>query len=105
MTEARALSSREINFIARMLEGEHEHLADGLNRALVTPMNDGGMGSLRFTAPEPKRHFGRQIAEQNFADSDGVGVSAAVFVDQLGDLFELDVFKGDFSPLLALPEI
>tara|TARA_R110001606_G_scaffold371109_1_gene527795 strand:+ start:376 stop:507 length:132 start_codon:yes stop_codon:yes gene_type:complete len=31
-------------------------------------------------------------------------VSATLNVDQFGELFELDVFEGDFSPLREIPQ-
>jgi len=67
-------------------------------------MDDGGQGSLRFNAADPGRRFSRQILEYNFRDLDGIAVSATINVDQFGDLYELDLFKGDFTALLAYPE-
>lgn len=69
---------------------------------------DGGMGSLLLLPPdtnaEEVRRMGAEVAEVEFLDSDGVTVSATLNVDQHGRLFELDVFKTDFSPLLQIPE-
>jgi hypothetical protein len=61
-------------------------------------MNDGGMGSLRFVGSADRR-FGKCIGEAEFDDLDGVPVSVALNVDQYGQLFELDLWKVDFSPL------
>ncbi|MET4390470.1 hypothetical protein ABIB73_006252 [Bradyrhizobium sp. F1.4.3] len=65
---------------------------------LVEDMNDGGMGSLRFVG-SADRSFGKCIGEAEFDDADGVLVSLALNVDQRGELFELDLWKVDFSPL------
>lgn len=66
-------------------------------------MDDGGQGSLRFEQPSPRRRFGRQLSEFRFTDSDGVPVSATLNLDQLGDLYELDIFKANFGRVIALP--
>jgi hypothetical protein len=69
-------------------------------------MNDGEMGSLRICedeTPSAGRQFGSKVSEINFVDSDGIPVTAALLLDDDGKLFELDVFKADFSPLLAIP--
>lgn len=69
---------------------------------LVSPMDDGGMGSLRLMTPGlplDGRRFGRKAAEHRFAD-DGVAVLASLFLDQNDVPFELDVWKTDFSPVM-----
>ena len=65
---------------------------------LVEDMNDGGMGSLRFVG-SADRSLGKCIGEAEFDDADGVPVSVALNMDQRGELFELDLWKVDFSPL------
>ncbi|MEL0627413.1 hypothetical protein V6245_10700 [Salinibacterium amurskyense] len=75
-----------------------------LTELTVAAMNDGGMGSLVIGHPAPERRFEDQVAEVTFFDVDGMCVSATLNVDQFGELFELDVFKGDFSPLRAVPQ-
>ncbi len=68
-------------------------------------MPDGGMGSVRFVQEPPEqRIFGEQIAEGLFHDADGVPVSVALNIDQFDDLFELDLWKVDFSPLIRYPD-
>ncbi|MDI1240473.1 MAG: hypothetical protein PSX80_00965 [bacterium] len=69
---------------------------------LVEPMKDGGMGSIRLLpcgVGEERRIYGRTVAEHEFIDSDGVTVLASLNVDQAGDLFEVDIWKTDFTPL------
>ena len=72
---------------------------------MVCPMNDGGMGSLLlFPNGEIKkgRKFGKRISELQFKDQDGVDVIASLNTDQDCDLFELDIWKTDFSKLISL---
>jgi len=69
-------------------------------------MDDGGMGSIRFfhsdQVVEP-RVMARRIAEKQFVDEDGVPILVSVNVDQDGRLFELDIWKADFSRVLRFP--
>lgn len=69
-------------------------------------MNDGGMGSIKFVGPDTTaQKYGSTIAEAEFYDDDGVTVSTALFLDQYGKLFELDIWKVDFSPLRRYPAV
>ncbi len=70
----------------------------------VTEMADGGMGSLSFASSKAHRSFGKVAGECSFADADGVSVEAALLLDKDGDLFELDLWKVDFSPLIRIPD-
>src|SRR5665213_1363736 len=100
--EGRELRPRERALIARLLESVQngQDLADTLESSRVREMNDGGMGSLEFVNRSNSRRSATQIAELQFEDADGVPVTAALNVDRHGALFELDLFKGDFSPLI-----
>ena len=66
-------------------------------------MNDGEMGSHKFQSSYLDSKFGCEAASCSFKDADGIVVSAALNLDQYGSLFELDLFKGDFSKLQKLP--
>ncbi|HEX8386180.1 MAG TPA: hypothetical protein VF576_08355 [Rubricoccaceae bacterium] len=68
------------------------------------PMNDGGMGGLRFASGTPNPKLGAVLDEVWFTDADGVPVTMTLTVDQNGELYELDVWKVDFSPLQRWPE-
>jgi len=73
---------------------------------MVEPMEDGGMGSLKLIPPgceNEKRIFGKQIAEFQFNDIDDIKVIASLNVDQNGHLFELDIWKTNFSKLIKYP--
>ena len=102
--EPRPLREAEAALLTAMLnaKGETFPLVAGLKDALVQDMNDGGMGSLRFVGPE-NRHLGAVPTEAIFRDEDGVVVSAAVVLDRAGALYELDIWKVDFSPLIRIP--
>jgi hypothetical protein len=73
---------------------------------LVAPMDDGGMGSL-LLFPEGKhrehRRFGQTVAEYQFKDADGIDVLASLNLDENGELFEMDIWKTTFDPLLEFP--
>lgn len=80
-----------------------EALESALRDSRVTDMQDGGMGSIRFLGPS-SRSFGMTLVEAQYLDSDGVLVSIAVNADKQGQLFELDLWKVDFSPLKRYPK-
>lgn len=71
--------------------------------ALVQEMADGRMGSLRFVGPDDHRKAHKVIAARAL-DSDGVPLEMSLNLDQYGNLFELDIWKVDFTPLHHLPE-
>jgi hypothetical protein len=74
---------------------------------LVQQMNDDGMGSL-YLFPNGimvnNRLFGECVSEHIFLDKDGIEVIVSLNVDQHGDLYELDIWKTDFSPLICIPK-
>lgn len=75
---------------------------------LVKPLNDGRMGSLLlFPKGEVinNRVFGSCVGELQFTDEDGIEVLASLNLDDKGDLFELDVWKTNFSSLIKIPDI
>ena len=74
---------------------------------LVKSMKDGGMGSL-YLFPngviKESRLLGKCVSEYQFTDKDGVEVIASLNLDDKGELFELDIWKTDFSQLISIPE-
>lgn len=102
--KARRLRPDETALIAAMLASKREaqSLQQELATAFVEEMNDGRMGSLRFFGPAGRK-FGEQVAEAEFQDEDGVVLSITINADQHGSLFEMDVWKVDFTPLIRLP--
>ena len=75
---------------------------------LVTPMNDGGMGSLTIYPQnineEKERYMGDCISEVMFKDKDGIEVIASLNTDNNGNLYELDIWKTNFTPLIEIPK-
>jgi hypothetical protein len=109
MKSLRPPSKIEKNLLLALLQGSSAappvmNSVDGL---LVADMDDGGMGSLLLFPSgvgNASRSFGRQLVLAEFQDSDGVLVSVALNLDTQGNLYELDVWKVDFSPLLKWPD-
>ena len=62
------------------------------------------MGSLRFDLGHTQeRKWGSMASECMFWDKDEKAVLAFLDLDRNGQLFELDIFKSDFSPSLRWP--
>jgi hypothetical protein len=105
----RDLSERERQLVERLIVlGGANELHESLKTIKVVRMNDGGMGSLRFvnTAhPSQPQRMGRSLSKLEFDDADGVKVIASLDLDESGNLFELDLWKVDFTPLIELPEL
>jgi hypothetical protein len=74
-----------------------------LDQSRVTDMQDGGMGSIRFETYGSRR-YGKTLAEAQYTDVDGVLVSITLTADDNGNLFEMDFWKVDFSPLSCYPK-
>lgn len=84
-----------------------QRFSRSLDDLRVTEMSDGGMGSLSLIPTgleDVQRSMGKQLVTGEWADSDGVLVSASLNLDKDGLLYELDVWKVDFSPLLRWPQ-
>lgn len=112
MGKRRKLSAREYSLVVGLIsrsdlgEDKKSALIESARDAPVEELSDGGMGSLRFFWGGCEiRKFGRKIAEREFFDSDGVEISVAINLDQLGDLYELDLWKVDFSKVKVFPSI
>ena len=97
----RALLEHERPLIAYLLG--KAGLSEDTSQLVVSPMRDGGMGSLQFASGTARPTFGREASACQFEDEDGVLVSATLNIDQHGRLFELDVWKVDFSALQKWP--
>jgi len=98
----RPLRPEEVALIRALLAGVYpaEALEGALKDSRVADMQDGEMGSIRFLGSGP---IGMALVEAQYLDSDGVLVSIAVNGDKQGQLFELDFWKVDFSPLKRYP--
>ena len=104
----RHLSKKEKALLRKMLDSAgnlKDKFLNKIDSALVQEMNDGGMGSLRFIAQgEGTRRLGQVVSEAEFLDEDGVLVTVTLNLDQNGRLYELDIWKTDFSPLKKIPD-
>jgi hypothetical protein len=102
----RKLKKAESDLIEYLLKENPSaiHIINKLPTMLVEEMNDGGMGSLTFVHNDKtEQRIGHMIAEVSLFDKDEVPVSFAIILDSDGDLYELDAFKADSSPLTEFP--
>ena len=101
----RRLNFNERKYIEEMIKssGGGRPLVARLDDVMVESIQDGGMGSLLFLSARPGRILGKEIARGEFKDEDGVWVMAVLSLDNFGDLYELDVWKTDFSKLKSFP--
>ena len=103
--DIRSLTEAEQRLIAGLLcmTPEGASLKYQLAGARVQTMLDGGMGSVRFVGSSSRR-AGRVLVSTAAHDADAVPLLISLDLDQHGHLFELDVWKVDFSSLKRLPE-
>jgi Domain of unknown function (DUF6984) len=102
----RLLRAEEIELLRAILEKHSaaNTLLSAIERVRVRDLSDGGMGSIELgESSSDARRMLACVAEADYVDSDGVSVSIAINVDQNGHLFELDMWKVDFSPLIQYP--
>lgn len=77
---------------------------DGLTvPSTVYSMNDGGMGSIRFVENDDPYIYQRDLVQADYTDEDDVPVFISLNLNTDDKLFELDIFKGDFSSLKKYP--
>lgn len=107
MNKLRKLRDDERALLVALIPPSHaHHLISSLDDAIVEEMSDGGMGSLLFhRSDNAPRHLGKQLIEKELSDIDGVPVIVTINLDNHGALYELDIWKVDFSPLKQFPSI
>ncbi len=107
--EIRLLTNKEqevVNALISFSASKWAFLKDEISTAKVSEMQDGGMGSLLFSPGTTEvRTLGLSIAEAEFLDVDGAAVSVVLNLDKNDKLFELDVWKYNFEPLISFPDI
>lgn len=104
----RKLKADEIALITWMIKDTSEgvRIVNQLPNLIVEEMDDGGMGSLKVVVDgKDSRLYSRDLAKADLFDIDGVPVFISVDLDTNGDFYQLDVFKGDFSPLKKFPSV
>lgn len=102
----RKLKEEEKLLLLTMLKHAPKKIRNQIEHAVVYDMNDGGMGSICFLslANEEGRLLGETIVEAQYTDIDGIEVLISINIDKRGDLFEIDFWKTDFSPLRQYPK-
>jgi hypothetical protein len=104
----RKLRPEEVLLITWMIKDtdEGDYITSTLQSLIVEEMNDGGMGSLKvITANVDTRVFSRELASADLLDSDQMPLFISVLLDDVGNFFELDIFKADFSRLKKFPSV
>ena len=110
MNIKRKLTIKEESLIDFLIRKENLSInPDWKKNTLALSMNDGNMGSLKFWTEgvndEKREYIPSFVSEYEFKDVDGIDVIASLFLDKKGDLYELDIWKVDFSELLSLPDV
>jgi hypothetical protein len=103
----RPLKKEEYDFILAFLKDtpDTSRLIDTLPDLMVEEMDDGGMGSLKLLCGNNnKRRMGKDIARIDLFDVDGIPLSITLNLDEQENLYELDIWKVDFSPLRRFPQ-
>ena len=101
----RLINKSELTFLVKILKNNTSFKVNlnKLSQLQVKDADDGGMGGLIFLSKNQDRRLGKDIASYEFKDQDGVTVIATLSLDNFGDLYELDVWKTDFSKLISFP--
>jgi hypothetical protein len=100
----RPIRPEEAALLRGMLRDRSADWTAQIPGAIVKQMTDGAQASLQFASNLPGfRRFGRQVAEAVYTDDDGTHVKITINVDENGDLFELDVWKVNDTPLTRFP--
>lgn len=101
----RFMKKDEIEFLESMLKPNptYANILNKIASMQVEDANDGGMGGLIFHSGNNNRRLGKDIAKIDFNDKDGTKVFATLSLDNYGDLYELDIWKTDFSRLINFP--
>ena len=103
----RPLTSNEANLIKILLankKAQYNKLKTSFSYSVIS-LDDGGMGSFLFLNEHNEKNNLEIIAisEYQFNDKDDVPVLVTLYSYSDGRLYELDIWKVDFSPLLAYP--
>ena len=98
----RSLKSEEIPLVKFMIQ--KAGLEIEVSDLKLESMDDGGMGSLHFFTETKEPKFGKTVSEYEFKDQDGLPVFATLILDQNDRIYELDMWKVDYSPLQKWPK-
>lgn len=103
----RLLTDNEINLIKILLNNinfKYSKMNISFPDSVIT-LDDGAMGSFLFYYGENFQNTLKviPISEYQFKDRDNVLVLVTLYSYSNGQLYELDIWKTDFSPLLTYP--
>ncbi|WP_333625507.1 DUF6984 family protein [Sphingobacterium siyangense] len=104
----RRLTLAEIRLISYIIKDTPEgpEIIETLPNLFVEEMDDGGMGSLKVVIEgKDERRTGGILNDMEFHDIDGMLLVITVILDTDDKFYELDIFKGDFSPLIKIPDV
>ncbi|GAB4091549.1 DUF6984 family protein [Flaviaesturariibacter terrae] len=65
----------------------------------VENLGEGGLGGIQLSG----RGTPEDLVEASYRDEDGKSVLLTLTVNEHGELYDLDIWKMDFSPLLRYP--
>jgi hypothetical protein len=102
----RKLKNEELGLITHMLNQipNGDYFIKKLPSLMVTEMKAGGMGSFKFLSEtSQKRTRQKEIAHINLHDADDIPLSITLNLGTDGELYELDIFKADFTILKQFP--
>lgn len=98
----RILNMDEELLIKQLLTLANDNRANLPLPKMVDVLEDGEMGSIRFSKGQDRK-YGKDIFAVEYIDSDNNLVLITLTEDNLGDIFELDFWKTDFSRLITYP--
>jgi hypothetical protein len=79
------------------------------DKLIVVPLEDGNMVSLSLfpmdLADRQQVYPAKFVSDYQFIDEDGVEVIISLYLDPMGNLYELNICKTDFSPLIKMPAL
>ena len=106
----RTLKKEEKEILEKMLYTSQwkNRFSIDLDNIKVQNMDDGGMGSIKFISKlkisEDKRVMKECISKNEFIDKDGILVQISLNIDNNDNLYELDFWKVNFSPINKYPK-
>ncbi|MDR6736344.1 DUF6984 family protein [Sphingobacterium sp. 2149] len=104
----RRLTPAETRLLSYIIKDTPEgpEIIETLPTIFVEEMDDGGMGSLKVVIEgKDERRTGGILNDMEFHDIDGMLLVITVILDTDDKFYELDIFKGDFSPLIKMPDV
>lgn len=107
MESIRTPTHEELNIIGFLTVKANYNMANWADGLMVRDI-PGGMGSIELlynNIDNYSRKFGKQISEICFKDIDDIDVIVSLYVDENNLLYELDVWKVNFSNLIQFPNL